>query len=177
MPLTVSPVLCSDLERAHRFQLAVDAQEPIGRLAFPNGASDLSVTGYVERSRKRISDPTSTLRRVIARDNGDPGEVVGYALWSFVRESQAVIETTDAGGLRGEWPGDVKKEILEAWIGTREKKREEIMQGKPHACKGGFFFRFLESVGFLDHICNTYPAKGRTCPQISFIDLVSQEHR
>lgn len=163
-PLTISPVLCSDLEDAHRFQLSLAAQEQpsiIGRLAFPNGASDISVAGYVERSRKRISDPTSTLRRVIARDAGDgdgnPGEVVGYALWSFVQSTQAEmeIETTDAGGLRGEWPGDVKREVLEAWINIRKKKREEVMQGKPHACKGRvvfFFSQFLESVGFLDHI-------------------------
>lgn len=135
MPLTISPALASDLEDVHRFQLSVDTQGPIGPLAFPNGSSDMSVAGYVERSRRDISDPTSTLRRVLARDDGDSGKVVGYALWSFVRESQAAIETTDAGGLWSEWPGDVKKEVLAAWVGLRKRKREEIMRGKPHACR------------------------------------------
>lgn len=143
MPLTILPALSSDLEDVHRFQLSVDAQGPIGRLAFPNGASDVSVVGYVERSRKCISDPTSTLRRVLARDSGDTGGVISYALWSFVQESQAEIKTTDAGGLWSEWPGDVMKEVLAAWIGMRKTKREEIMRGKPHACRWDFFFLFF----------------------------------
>lgn len=148
MPVTISPALSSDLEDFHRFQLSIDAQGPIGQLAFPNGATDVSVAGYVERSRKSISDPTSTLRRVLARDNGDTGAVIGYALWSFIQENQAEIETTDAGGLWSEWPGDVKKEVLEAWIGLRKKKREEILQGKRHACRWDFFF-FLGQVLFM----------------------------
>lgn len=180
MPLTISPVLSSDLEDTHRFQLSVAAQEPVSRLAFPNGASDVSVAGYVERSRKCISNPTSPLRRVIAREDGDPGGVVGYALWSFVRDSQAVIETTDAGGVVGTWPGDVKKEVLEAWIGLKKRKREKVMQGKPHACMFSFFFFFLftESVGFSRfYKVHTYTARARTFPQNSFINFASLEYK
>lgn len=143
MPLTVSPVLSSNLEEAHRFQLSVGAQEPIGRLAFPNGASDVSVAGYLERARKCISDPASVLRYVIARDDGVSAGVVGYALWSFVRENQAVIESTDAGGLCSEWPSDVETEVLEAWIGLRNRRREEVTHGSPHACMFSVFVVFL----------------------------------
>lgn len=168
MPLTISPVLSSDLEDVHRFQLSVDAQGPIGRLAFLNGANDVSVAGYVQRSRKCMSDPNSTLRRVIARDDGDTGEVVGYALWSFVRENQAGIETTDAGGVGGEWSGDVNKGLLEAWIGLRKRKREEVMGGKPHACM--LIFLVLKSVRFLTYSDSDVPLQ-------FFYRFASLEHK
>ena len=173
MPLTISPVLSSDLEDAHRFQLSVDAQEPIRRLAFPNGASDVSVAGYVERSRKCIRDPTSILRRVIARDNDDRNQVVGYALWSFVRDQKAALETTDARGVWGEWPGDVNKEVLESWIVSRKRKREEVMRGNPHACRFSFYSLYLffwyskiprAFVNYVLYICTLLGL--RTCPRI-----------
>lgn len=147
MPLITSPVLSSDLEAVHQFHLSIhDADEKpiVGRLAFLNGASDIqSVAGYVERSRRCMSDPKSTLRRVVARDDGDAREVVGYALWSFVRDEKQIgggvettTESTDAGGSDGEeWSGDVEKGALEGWIGGRGEKRWKLMGGKPHACK------------------------------------------
>lgn len=83
-----------------------------------------------------MCDVKSTLRRAVTRD--DEGAVIGWALWSFIREKQiGMSREVDAGGMsEGDgWPDEVNREVLEAWIRAKGRKREEAMGGRAHACE------------------------------------------
>ena len=129
MPLTLSPVLLSELEAVHRARLTWTADAPVERFLFPNGASDTSVAAFADHDRRSMNDPQSTSRAIIVKD-ADTGEIVSYALWMFFTKNEGDTE----GGGSSDLPSDVNKGPAEALFAEGKKKRQELMEGKPHAC-------------------------------------------
>lgn len=78
-----------------------------------------------------MHDPKSTSRPVVVKDS-ETGELVSYALWKFFTEGNKGKE--EKSSLGDEWPSDVNKEPLDILHKEGTKKREDLMEGKPHAC-------------------------------------------
>ena len=138
MPLTLSPVLLSDLPSVHHLSLTADAQYATSRVLFPNAASKTTIAHLVAQDEKSMQDPRSTARHVLVRDvptkaiaEEAKGEVVSYAMWNFF------VGRTEGEGTEAyydEWPEDVNQEAVKQLFERGKKKREEVM-GERDYCR------------------------------------------
>lgn len=136
MPLLLSPVLLSELDAVHRLRLSINADQPIERFLFPNGASDISVATSAAQDRQGMADPKCAFRQVVVKDS-ESGDIVSYALWYFftgTEEKDGEEGVVGAGWLDGGWPSDANEEALDALVEEGTKKRKALMGTRPHAC-------------------------------------------